>query len=305
MAFLPLLVPAAIMLIPYADLLMAVIRRTRAGTSVFTPDKKHLQHRLLAIGHSHRTSVLILYLWAALFAGSVVWLSIVRTSLYILIIVTGAAVLALALLLISMPRLRPRVLATAGNGVVGRPAPAVSDAEGTAEPRPALAAAGADLRTAPARGPAPAPPLGPAAWPGTPPWEIASALSRAPRGDAAPSPKPASGSASWFEPVKPSGRPNGSASPSGSGQPAESAQPSGSSQPPESAQPAESAQASGSGQPAESSRPNASPGPARPGQPGRPNGPGAADEPAAGDRWSLPSFPAVDPRRSASLQDRR
>jgi len=106
-AILPLLVPAAIMLIPYADLLMAVVRRTRAGTSVFTPDKKHLQHRLLAIGHSHRTSVLILYLWAALFAGSVVWLSIARTSLYILIIVTGAGVLALALLLVSMPRLRP------------------------------------------------------------------------------------------------------------------------------------------------------------------------------------------------------
>jgi UDP-GlcNAc:undecaprenyl-phosphate GlcNAc-1-phosphate transferase len=103
--YLPLLVPAAIMLIPYADLLMAVVRRTRAGTSVFAPDKKHLQHRLLAIGHSHRTSVLIMYLWAALFAGSVVWLSIIRTSLYVLIIVTGAAVLALAL--VSMPRLRP------------------------------------------------------------------------------------------------------------------------------------------------------------------------------------------------------
>jgi UDP-GlcNAc:undecaprenyl-phosphate/decaprenyl-phosphate GlcNAc-1-phosphate transferase len=304
-AFLPLLVPAAIMLIPYADLLMAVIRRTRAGTSVFTPDKKHLQHRLLAIGHSHRASVLILYLWAALFAGSVVWLSIVRTSLYILIIVTGAAVLALALLLISMPRLRPRVLATAANGAVGRPAPAVSDAAGTAEPQPALAVAGADLRTAPAPGPAPAPPLGPAAWPGTLPWENAGALSRAPRGDAAPSPKPASGSGSWFEPVKPSGRPNGSAPPSGSGQPAESGHPSGSAEPSGSGQPAESGQPSGSGQPAESSRPNASPRPARPGQPGRPNGPGAADEPTAGDRWSLPSFPAVDPRRSASLQDRR
>ena len=71
-AFIPLLVPAAILLIPYADLLMAVVRRTRAGKSVFAPDKKHLQHRLLAIGHSHRTSVLIMYLWAALFSGTVI-----------------------------------------------------------------------------------------------------------------------------------------------------------------------------------------------------------------------------------------
>ena len=32
-AFIPLLVPAAILLIPYADLMMAVVRRTRAGKS--------------------------------------------------------------------------------------------------------------------------------------------------------------------------------------------------------------------------------------------------------------------------------
>ncbi len=90
-AFIPLLVPAAILLIPYADLLMAVVRRTRAGKSVFAPDKKHLQHRLLAIGHSHRTSVLIMYLWAALFSGTVILLSIVRTPLFVLAIVTVVA----------------------------------------------------------------------------------------------------------------------------------------------------------------------------------------------------------------------
>jgi UDP-GlcNAc:undecaprenyl-phosphate/decaprenyl-phosphate GlcNAc-1-phosphate transferase len=102
---LPLLVPAIIMLIPYADLLLAVVRRTRAGQSPFSADKKHLQHRLLAIGHSHRGSVLIMYLWAALFAGTVVLLSIIRTKLLVLGLVTLAGVLIL--LLASMPRLRP------------------------------------------------------------------------------------------------------------------------------------------------------------------------------------------------------
>jgi UDP-GlcNAc:undecaprenyl-phosphate/decaprenyl-phosphate GlcNAc-1-phosphate transferase len=102
---LPLLVPAIIMLIPYADLLLAVVRRTRAGRSPFSADKKHLQHRLLAIGHSHRGSVLIMYLWAALFAGTVVLLSIIRTKLLVLGLVTLAGVLIL--LLASMPRLRP------------------------------------------------------------------------------------------------------------------------------------------------------------------------------------------------------
>ena len=101
---LPLILPAAILVIPYADLLLAVVRRTRAGQSLFAPDRKHLHHRLLDIGHSHRSSVLIMYLWATLFSGTVVGLSITKTPLFVLAVATVAAVLVL--LLMSMPRLR-------------------------------------------------------------------------------------------------------------------------------------------------------------------------------------------------------
>jgi UDP-GlcNAc:undecaprenyl-phosphate GlcNAc-1-phosphate transferase len=101
---LPVLLPAAILVIPYADLLLAVIRRTRAGMSPFAPDRGHLHHRLLDIGHSHRQSVLIMYLWAALFSGGIVWLSVTRTPLFLLAVTTLAAILVL--LLMSMPRLR-------------------------------------------------------------------------------------------------------------------------------------------------------------------------------------------------------
>ena len=102
---LPLLLPATILLIPYVDLLLAVVRRTRAGQSPWQADKKHLHHRLLDIGHSHRTSVLIMYLWATLFAGTVVLLSIIRTKLPVLGVVTLAGFLVL--LWLTMPRLRP------------------------------------------------------------------------------------------------------------------------------------------------------------------------------------------------------
>ena len=102
---LPILLPAAILVIPYADLLMAVVRRTRAGMSPFAADKKHLHHRLLNVGHSHRQSVLIMYLWAALFSASVVSLSLNRTNLIVLVGLTLAAMLVL--LLVTMPRLRP------------------------------------------------------------------------------------------------------------------------------------------------------------------------------------------------------
>jgi UDP-GlcNAc:undecaprenyl-phosphate GlcNAc-1-phosphate transferase len=65
---LPIILPIAILIVPFADLVLAVIRRTRAGRSPFAPDKQHLHHRLLEIGHSHRRAVLIMWLWAALIA---------------------------------------------------------------------------------------------------------------------------------------------------------------------------------------------------------------------------------------------
>ncbi len=101
---LPFLLPAAVMVIPYTDLLRAVVRRTRAGLSPLAPDRKHLHHRMLDIGHSHRSSVLILYAWAILFASAVVGLSILATPLLILAGITLFAMLVLVLL--SIPRLR-------------------------------------------------------------------------------------------------------------------------------------------------------------------------------------------------------
>ena len=63
-------------MVPIADLVLAVIRRTRAGRSPFAPDKQHLHHRLLEIGHSQRRAVLIMWMWAALVAGSTVVISL-------------------------------------------------------------------------------------------------------------------------------------------------------------------------------------------------------------------------------------
>jgi len=101
---LPLLLPAAVLVIPYIDMLRVVVRRTRAGQSPFAPDRMHLHHRMLEVGHSHRSSVLILYAWAALFSGVVVLLSFVTTPLWVLAVITLVAVLVLVLL--SIPKLR-------------------------------------------------------------------------------------------------------------------------------------------------------------------------------------------------------
>ncbi|HEX6518363.1 MAG TPA: MraY family glycosyltransferase [Nocardioidaceae bacterium] len=65
---LPIILPVSILVVPFADLVLAVVRRTRAGRSPFAPDKQHLHHRLLEIGHSHMRAVLIMWLWAGLIA---------------------------------------------------------------------------------------------------------------------------------------------------------------------------------------------------------------------------------------------
>lgn len=64
----PFLLVVAVMFVPALDMLLAIVRRTRAGVSPFSPDKMHLHHRLLQIGHSHRRVVLLIYLWVGIVA---------------------------------------------------------------------------------------------------------------------------------------------------------------------------------------------------------------------------------------------
>ncbi|MCW2791904.1 MAG: glycosyl transferase, family 4 [Nocardioides sp.] len=73
---LPLLLPVSILIVPMVDLILAVVRRTRAGRSPMAPDKQHLHHRLLEIGHSQRRAVLIMWLWAGLVAFGTVLVSL-------------------------------------------------------------------------------------------------------------------------------------------------------------------------------------------------------------------------------------
>jgi UDP-GlcNAc:undecaprenyl-phosphate GlcNAc-1-phosphate transferase len=166
---LPLLLPVAILVIPYADLLLAVVRRTAAGKSPFAPDRQHLHHRLLSMGHSHRQSVLLMYLWAALFSGAVVGLSVVRTQLVWLGVVTLAALVAL--LLATVPQLRPWHTRESRAGI-----PAAAPGSGAAGAPGGLPVSG----WGPVTGVYPAPPVsaGPssAAFPAVPPGPAASTM---------------------------------------------------------------------------------------------------------------------------------
>ncbi|MEK7376765.1 MAG: MraY family glycosyltransferase, partial [Candidatus Margulisiibacteriota bacterium] len=91
--FLSLLIPIMILGIPIYDTASVMMRRIRHGDHIFSADKKHLHHRLLNRGFSHRQTVLSIYLACFLLGiGSLAltFLNIYAAVLVIFIIVAVA-----------------------------------------------------------------------------------------------------------------------------------------------------------------------------------------------------------------------
>ncbi|MGF1662157.1 MAG: MraY family glycosyltransferase [Kineosporiaceae bacterium] len=148
-AFVPLLLPAAALVVPVLDVVMAVVRRTLAGRSPFSPDRKHLHHRMLALGHSHRWAVALMHAWVALLSFGAAatafwpWGTVARV---------GGVAAALLLLLTVVPRVveaaRPGPGRSGGPGRPSDEATGAGEADGTGD-------SGGPARTATLPGPAP------------------------------------------------------------------------------------------------------------------------------------------------------
>ncbi len=93
-AYLPLILPFAVMALPLGDLILAYVRRTIAGRLWFQADKQHLHHRMLELGHSHRRAVALLWLWTALLAFGAVVIGMTSTAWAVVALVAGIAVAA-------------------------------------------------------------------------------------------------------------------------------------------------------------------------------------------------------------------
>jgi UDP-GlcNAc:undecaprenyl-phosphate GlcNAc-1-phosphate transferase len=98
-AFIPVLLPFAVLLVPLLDFGLAVFRRLRAGKSPFSADRKHLHHRLLDMGHSHLQAVLIFYAWTA--TASVGLLLFLFTPSWVAIVVTGTGLVICTIVTLS------------------------------------------------------------------------------------------------------------------------------------------------------------------------------------------------------------
>ncbi len=148
-AFLPILLPIVVVLLPLADFGLAVIRRMRAGKSPFSPDRKHLHHRMLDMGHSDRDAVLIFYAWTAVIGLAVLLMFLSERAglTYWTGVAFGIVGAAACLVLTLMPSRRdraaragadpdPRAAATdaAADAAVAEPR---ADATTTAPPAPA------------------------------------------------------------------------------------------------------------------------------------------------------------------------
>ncbi|MFD7502382.1 MraY family glycosyltransferase [Streptomyces sp. NPDC059850] len=105
--YIPLLLPLTVIAVPFADLVLAIVRRTWRGQSPFAADRGHLHHRLLEIGHSHSRAVLIMYFWSALIAFGAVAYSVNSAGVWFVLAIVVLSGVGLVLLL--LPRFTPRV----------------------------------------------------------------------------------------------------------------------------------------------------------------------------------------------------
>ena len=76
----PIIVVLAAIALPVVDFVWAVVRRLARGQRPWEADAGHLHHRLLRLGHTHRRTVLVLYMWVSAVAFGAVSFSIVPTT---------------------------------------------------------------------------------------------------------------------------------------------------------------------------------------------------------------------------------
>ena len=62
-----LIAPLFVLTLPILDVSLAILRRGLKGLPIFRPDRRHIHHRLLGMGFSHRRAVLTLYCFTVCF----------------------------------------------------------------------------------------------------------------------------------------------------------------------------------------------------------------------------------------------
>ena len=90
------IVPMVILGIPLLDVLFAILRRYQSHRPIFQPDKEHLHHRMMALGFSHKQTVLAIYAVNLLLGVSAFLLTVLSDSQAVLLLLILAVIIIVA-----------------------------------------------------------------------------------------------------------------------------------------------------------------------------------------------------------------
>ncbi len=90
------IVPMVILGIPLLDVVFAILRRYQSHRPIFQPDKEHLHHRMMALGFSHKQTVLAIYVVNLLLGVSAFLLTVLSDSQAVLLLLILAVVIIVA-----------------------------------------------------------------------------------------------------------------------------------------------------------------------------------------------------------------
>lgn len=86
-----------VLAVPIIDTFWVIVRRLSSGRSPFSPDRGHIHHRLLDLGLSHRSTVLLIYLVCATLGLMSLFVSSATGVLAFLVALVGLGVVAFVL----------------------------------------------------------------------------------------------------------------------------------------------------------------------------------------------------------------
>ncbi len=110
--------PIVFLALPITDVVFAVVRRLATGRPIYTPDKEHIHHQLLRLGHSQKEAVLVMYAWALLLAGGLVTAAVMPWGSFLLAFAIAGGTIAVYTF---SPRLR------APDGAAARSSPVAAE----------------------------------------------------------------------------------------------------------------------------------------------------------------------------------
>jgi len=110
-SYFPILMPVLVLAVPLLDTATVVVIRIREGRPIYVGDRRHLSHRLVALGLSPKAAVLVIYLITFCLGLGAVSLADATLGDTTLILLQSGAFVALILILMFFERREPRDVA--------------------------------------------------------------------------------------------------------------------------------------------------------------------------------------------------